>query len=111
MIFLAPSWLPFYMLLLSWVYVSPDSEVFLQIWCLINISLLQFVIMPMDNGRLTTADKKRPCILGLVVNNGYPQCGHVDGQNEQISHLKDTAGSQKIVMCQSLFDPSGFLRK
>ncbi|KEH35603.1 hypothetical protein MtrunA17_Chr3g0130371 [Medicago truncatula] len=67
--------------------------------------------MPMDNGRLTTADKKRPCILGLAVNNGYPQCGHVDGQNEQISHLKDTAGSQKIVMCQSLFDASGFLRK
>jgi hypothetical protein len=63
---------------------------------LVSDQYFSFAVCNYADGRLT-ADKKSPCILGLAANNGYPQCGHVDGHKEQISHLKDTAGSQKIM--------------
>jgi hypothetical protein len=69
------------------------------------IYALQLVIMPRVSGLQIAGDHS---ILVSAVSSGYHQCGHVEWHNGQISHLRDTAGSQKVVICKSLTGPSSW---
>lgn len=65
----------------------------------VYLSCLQPAIMPRVDGWQTAGG---PCTLGLDVNNGYQECGHVDSPNELIFPTRDTGGSLKIAKLQSL---------
>ena len=63
------------------------------------IYALQLVITPRVSGLQIAGDRS---ILVSAVSSGYHQCGHVEWHNDQIFHLRDTAGRQRIVICKSL---------
>lgn len=69
--------------------------------CTDRISPAQSVIMPRVDGLQIAGDH---CILDLDVSSGYQECGLVEFHRDRISHMRDTAGGQEIVICQSLTD-------
>lgn len=89
----------YYMFFTACICLNLASSFFNEVYRAGLMFALQFVTMPRVSGLQRAGDHY---IQVSAVSSGYHQCGHVEWHNDQISHLRDTAGNQKIVICKSL---------